>query len=113
MDALQDLLSAFEGYLAEGAAAAPLTRSAYLRDVREFAAFLGEHSPGWDWPSVGDNEVLAWLAQGLKRKKRSTMARKLMSLRKFFDFLLSREVVAANPARRCAPPARAGTCPPA
>ncbi len=104
MDALQDLLSAFEGHLAEGAAAAPLTRSAYLRDVREFAAFLSDRSPGWDWPSVGDNEVLAWLAQGLKSKKRSTMARKLMSLRKFFDFLLSREVVAVNPARQVRPP---------
>jgi len=101
---LPDLLAAFEGYLAEGAAAAPLTRNAYLRDVREFAAFLGDRSSGMDWPQVDESEVLAWLADGLKRKKRSTMARKLMSLRKFFDFLLAQEVVAANPARQVRPP---------
>ena len=101
---MPDLLAAFEGYLAEGAGAAPLTRSAYLRDVREFAAFMSGRSPAWDWPQVGDNEVLAWLADGLKRKKRSTMARKLMSLRRFFDFLLERQVVAANPARTVRPP---------
>ncbi|MCB2226551.1 MAG: tyrosine recombinase XerC [Desulfarculaceae bacterium] len=101
---MPELLAAFEGYLAEGAGAAPLTRAAYVRDVREFAAFLSDRAPGWDWPSVHDNDVLAWLADGLKTKKRSTMSRKLMSLRKFFDFLVAREVVAANPPRQVTPP---------
>ncbi|MCF8031528.1 MAG: tyrosine-type recombinase/integrase [Desulfarculaceae bacterium] len=109
---LPDLLAAFEGFLAEGAGAAPLTRAAYVRDVREFAAFLSGRSPGWDWPSVHDNDVLAWMADGLKRKKRSTMSRKLMSLRKFFDFLLAREVVEANPARQVTPPRQGRHLPP-
>lgn len=101
---VENRLRAFESYLAEGAAAAPLTRSAYLRDVGEFAAFLSASGPGWDWPSVGESQVLAWMAQGLKSKQRSTMARKLMSLRKFFDFLLRQGEVAANPARLVRPP---------
>jgi len=101
---VENWLRAFGSYLDQGAAAASNTRVAYLRDVGEFAAFLSESRPGWDWPSVGENQVLAWLAQGLKTKKRSTMARKLMSLRKFFDFLLRQGAVAANPARLVRPP---------
>ncbi|MBU2470530.1 MAG: site-specific integrase, partial [Proteobacteria bacterium] len=101
---MENWLRAFGSYLDQGAAAASNTRVAYLRDVGEFAAFLSESRPGWDWPSVGENQVLAWLAQGLKTKKRSTMARKLMSLRKFFDFLLRQGAVAANPARLVRPP---------
>ncbi len=101
---MENWLRAFESYLSEGAAAAPLTREAYLRDVGEFAAFLSQDAPGWQWPAVQENQVLAWMAQGLKVKQRSTMARKLMSLRKFFDFLLSQGAVSANPARLVRPP---------
>ncbi|MCB2193981.1 MAG: tyrosine recombinase XerC [Deltaproteobacteria bacterium] len=105
-------LKAFESYLAEGAGAAAHTTAAYRRDVLEFAGFLSDAHPDWDWSSVGETEVLAWMAQGLKTKKRSTMARKLMSLRKFFDFLLSRGVVAANPARQVRPPRQGRHLPP-
>ncbi|MBU4277915.1 MAG: tyrosine recombinase XerC [Proteobacteria bacterium] len=109
---MENRLKAFESYLAEGAGAAALTSAAYRRDVGEFAAFLEASRPGWDWPSVSENDVLAWMAQGLKTKKRSTMARKLMSLRKFFDFLLSREEIAANPARQVKPPRQGRHLPP-
>ncbi|MCF8044055.1 MAG: tyrosine recombinase XerC [Desulfarculaceae bacterium] len=109
---MENRLKAFESYLAEGAGAAALTSAAYRRDVGEFAAFLDVSQPGWDWPSVGENEILAWMAQGLKTKKRSTMARKLMSLRKFFDFLLGREEIAANPARQVKPPRQGRHLPP-
>lgn len=103
---MDDWLAAFESYLAEGAAAAALTRSAYLRDVREFQGFRQAQGKLTDWSQVGDGDVLAWLAQGLRSKKRSTMARKLMSLRRFFDFLQARGAVAANPARLVRPPKR-------
>lgn len=109
---VENRLKAFESYLAEGAGAAALTSAAYTRDVNEFAAFLEASRPGWDWPSVGESDVLAWMAQGLKTKKRSTMARKLMSLRKFFDFLLRRGEIAANPARQVKPPRQGRHLPP-
>lgn len=109
---MENRLKAFESYLAEGAGAAALTSAAYTRDVGEFAAFLEAARPGWEWPSVGENEVLAWMAQGLKTKKRSTMARKLMSLRKFFDFLLRRGEITANPARQVKPPRQGRHLPP-
>ena len=109
---MENRLKAFESYLAEGAGAAALTSAAYRRDVGEFTAFLDASRPGWDWPLVGENEILAWMALGLKTKKRSTMARKLMSLRKFFDFLLSREEIAANPARQVRPPRQGRHLPP-
>ncbi|MFH2127530.1 MAG: tyrosine recombinase XerC [Pseudomonadota bacterium] len=109
---MENRLKAFESYLAEGAGAAALTSAAYTRDVGEFAAFLEASRPGWDWPSVGESDVLAWMAQGLKTKKRSTMARKLMSLRKFFDFLLRRGEIAANPARQVKPPRQGRHLPP-
>ncbi|BEQ14942.1 tyrosine recombinase XerC [Desulfoferula mesophila] len=109
---MEKWLKAFEGYLAEGAGSAALTSAAYRRDVVEFAAFLDGYRPGWDWPSVGETDLLAWMAQGLKTKQRSTMARKLMSLRKFFDFLLRQGEIAANPARQVKPPRQGHHLPP-
>ena len=61
---MENRLKGFESYLAEGAGAAALTSAAYRRDVSEFAVFLDASRPGWDWPSVGENDVLAWMAQG-------------------------------------------------
>ncbi len=101
---MSDLLAAFADYLAQGAGSASLTRQAYLRDVRQFQDFLAQEGKLPLWSRVGDAEVLAWLAKGLKTKKRATMARKLMSLRKFFDFLQERGEIAANPARLVRPP---------
>lgn len=101
---MNDHLAAFDDYLAQGAGAAPLTRQAYLRDVREFQGFLAQQGHLPLWSRVGDGDVLAWLADGLKTKKRATVARKLMSLRKFFDFLLDRGEVSGNPARLVRPP---------
>ncbi|MEW5914062.1 MAG: tyrosine-type recombinase/integrase [Thermodesulfobacteriota bacterium] len=101
---MEDWLTAFASYLSEGAAAAPLTRRAYLRDVGEFQRFVAERGGEVDWASVREAQVLAWLAQGLKERTHSTMARKLMSLRKFYDFLLAQGAAPTNPARLVRPP---------
>ncbi|RJX33930.1 MAG: tyrosine recombinase XerC [Desulfarculus sp.] len=101
---MEDWLTAFAGYLSEGAAAAPLTRRAYLRDVGEFQRFLAEQGGPADWAQVSEVQVLAWLAQGLKKSKRATMARKLMSLRSFYDFLQAQGAAPSNPARLVRPP---------
>lgn len=85
----------------------PHTVSAYGRDLDGFEAFVGEHlgRDDWQWSEIDRADVRSWLGQ-LDRDgcARSTVARKLSSLRNFFGFLLQNGEVGENPAG----PIRAG-----
>jgi integrase/recombinase XerD len=77
---------------------APLTLSAYARDLQDFWEFLEARGrEQWGAVTLGDlKDYLAALeARGLAARSR---ARKLSALRQFFRFLEREEAVAANPA---------------
>jgi len=76
------------------------TVSAYRRDLIEAADFTGDLV-------AADSAALGQWLQHLLRKKRapSTVARKLSSLRRFYSFLLERDVVQTSPAAKIRPPA--------
>lgn len=96
---MDELLSQFTEHLAQAKGASPHTVAAYGRDVQQFGRFLRERRPGADWGQVETADLRAFLAAQLKACKRSSVARKLMGLRGFFDFLRERGLAPANPAR--------------
>lgn len=93
----------FAGFLSQGKGRSPHTVAAYTRDLRQFKRFLVEKRGVESWDQVGAIDVRAFMAQGLKSLSRSTMARKLASLRAFFDFLRERGLE-ADPSRLVQPP---------
>jgi site-specific recombinase XerD len=71
---------------------------AYSSDVAEFAAYLADK--GGSPATCGQFEIRGWLIS-LRRSglKSSSIARKLEALKVFFDYLISIEKLASNPAR--------------
>ncbi|MCB2185742.1 MAG: tyrosine recombinase XerC [Deltaproteobacteria bacterium] len=96
---MQELLELFAQYLGEGRKAALRTRQAYGRDLAELARFLKEVRGVEDWSRVATADLRAWLASRMRDSKKSTVARKLQSLKSFFSFLEKTGRRADNPAR--------------
>ncbi len=90
-------LDQFYQHLGAERGLAPLTLSAYARDLQDFWDFLEARGrESWTAVTLADlKEYLATLeARGLSARSR---ARKLSALRQFFRFLEREEVVGANP----------------
>jgi integrase/recombinase XerC len=102
-----DYLAEFEKNLKTGRNASAHTLRAYVGDVRRFLRFLADRYFGGPDASVDDIplaeidrlKMRAYLArlQSSSISKRS-IARKLSSIRAFFDFLLDENVIESNPA---------------
>jgi integrase/recombinase XerC len=99
-------LAAFEGYLRDEKNVSGHTLRNYISDLRQFHGFLAARQLGGRDPRKIDNRVirhyLAHLHQ--KRRKKSSIGRKLASLRAFFRYLHRERVLEANPARVVATP---------
>ena len=96
---MKNLLGEFDQHLAESTGAMPRTRQAYARDAKQFHEFLQNDRRGKDWPDVTADDVRMWLAGRMKTSARSTVGRKLASLRAWFEFLQARGLCGGNPAR--------------
>lgn len=96
---MKDLMRRFERHLSVERNVSENTLRAYLRDLESFRAFLDENSPaGGEGVTAVDHIVLRrYLALLHKRNSKSTIARKLASLRAFFRFLVREGVLSANP----------------
>ncbi len=99
-------LAAFEGYLRDEQNVSGHTLRNYISDLKQFHGFLAARRLGGCDPRTVDNRVirhyLAHLHQ--KKKKKSSIGRKLASLRAFFHYLHRERVIEANPARVVATP---------
>jgi integrase/recombinase XerC len=87
-------LRAFDLYLRAERNVSPHTRRAYLGDVRQFAAFVGEAFVPAEATNV---DVRAFLAALHGRRGPATLGRKLASLRAFFGFLVREGICALDP----------------
>ncbi len=93
-----------DDFLRSLVAAAPNTVSAYRGDVAQFVAWAeraGLAGPAEVSPLLL-RRYLAYLAS--RRFRRRTIARKAAALRRYFDFLRRRELIATDPARRLSAP---------
>jgi integrase/recombinase XerC len=95
---MEEAVAGYEAFL-RARAHSPHTVAAYVADTRRFMAFVLERGRAVSWDQVDGAAVRAFLAQELKSKGRASVARRLMSLRGFFDELRERGLVTANPAR--------------
>jgi integrase/recombinase XerC len=103
---VQSWIDAFKDYLSEERNLSPHTSAAYLRDLGEFRSFLADNG-GADRAALKrlDSFMLRrFLAVLHKRNQRSSIARKLSSLRTFFRYLVREGWLEANPAEGLATP---------
>lgn len=105
-----DLIEQFIRYFSGEKNASPHTCRCYQRDLREFENFLMTQSPTMSPsgnPEFGkvDRMVIRKYLSVLHRKnKKSSMARKISTLRSFFRYLVREKLVSSNPAKAVATP---------
>lgn len=103
---MQKLIDKFSKYLADERNLSPHTRAAYLRDLSEFRLFLEQHG-GSDKEALDkiDSFLLRrYLADLHKRNQRTSIARKLSTLRTFFRYLVREGALSKNPAEGLSTP---------
>lgn len=98
--AVTALIKAFLDYLDAEKNASVHTRLAYGADLREFTRFLESSgltaTVGPD-TGVRESDITAFAASLYKGCKKSTIARKLSSIKSFFAFLVKKEIITKNP----------------
>jgi len=91
-------IAEFLAFLRHEKNASPHTLAAYERDLLQVAAYLKEREVRWD--KAGNVVLRGFLAELHEKKRRkSTIGRKLAALRSFYDFALRKKRIAENPAR--------------
>lgn len=96
-------ISEFLSFLKHEKNASPHTLAGYGRDLRQVAAYLKEREVRWD--KAGNVLLRGFLAElHEKKRKKSTIGRKLAALRSFYDFCVRKKWVTENPAKILATP---------
>jgi integrase/recombinase XerC len=100
----KQLLDSFRDHLELERNLAPRTVTAYLADVRQFAAFCAAHAVCREGDRTnlllaGKLELRAFLASLTDADGKATIERKLASLRSFYHFCRKRKLIESNPAR--------------
>ena len=98
-----ECIEIFEKYLREEKKSSANTLSSYLRDIRQFGAYLELHTDT-DIVSVTEDELseyINWLkGQG---KSVATVSRCIASLKCLYAFLTIRQIIAENPSTKLVP----------
>ena len=97
-----EYLTEYERYLAERKKASPNTLSSYLRDIRQYLAWLSEEGLTPEQAAQSDVERYIKALTG-KGKSAATVTRSLASLKSFYTYLLGAGRVLVNPAKGPAP----------
>ena len=103
---MQEWIKQFTKYLADERNLSPHTRVAYLRDLCEFQDFLQRHGGSGKVALAGIDSFLLrrHLAELHKRNQRTSIARKLSTLRTFFRYLVREGHLPSNPAEGLSTP---------
>jgi integrase/recombinase XerC len=108
-------LDEFLRYVAHERQLSPQTVRAYADDLREFQEFLDRYygAPEWTWGGVDRLAIRSWMGDCATRRglARSSIARKLSSVRSFYRFLHVEERVQVNPASAVRSPKKQRTLP--
>lgn len=96
-------IAEFLDFLRHEKNASPHTVAGYGRDLKQVAAYLKEREIRWD--KTGNVVLRGFLAElHEKKRKKTTIGRKLAALRSFYDFCVRKKWIAENPARILATP---------
>src|SRR5438132_80984 len=91
-------IEAFAAHLAQVERASAHTRRAYVSDLRQLAAFLGERGTALD--AATRDDLRAFLASRFSANTPATLARKQASLRAFYEHRVRMGHLEDSPARR-------------
>lgn len=98
-----ECIEIFEKYLREEKKSSENTLNSYLRDIRQFGAYLDLHTDT-DIVSATEDELseyINWLkGQG---KSVATVSRSIASLKCLYSYLTIRQIIAENPATKLVP----------
>src|SRR5207237_2454122 len=97
-------IEAFAAHLAQVERASAHTLRAYVSDLRQLAAFLGERGIALD--AATRDDLRAFLASRFSANSAATLARKQASLRAFYEHRVRMGHIADSPARRLVFPRR-------
>ncbi len=84
---------AYTDYLKKEKFYSPKTVSAYTNDIEQFEDFI--NSRNIEWNHLHPKDISAWMMSLKKLSPRST-ARKLSSLKTFYDYLLTNKIISKN-----------------
>lgn len=107
---MKDLIERFSSYLEHERAASPHTRKNYVVDIQQFASFIQKKLPeiSSDVPGkiklIDAAVVRDYMSAMWNEWSPSSMARKLASLRTFFNYCQRLGFVSNNPAKEVATP---------
>ena len=100
---MSNLIEQFEEYLSRERNAAQNTRSSYVRDLKQFAAYAADNLNA-GLADVSREDVLAYMRfLSTRGKSAATVTRSAASLKSFYNFLILRSLVRENPAKNVAP----------
>ncbi len=94
-----DHLEDFLQYLRVERQMSPHTLRNYRLDIAQFLEFHSQTRETADLTGINYQDLRAFLALGLKGRRKTTVARKLSALRTFFKYLQRQGLAKSNPAR--------------
>jgi integrase/recombinase XerC len=104
---MDNLIKQFEKYIDTERNYSANTLRAYKRDLTEFGDFIVEsYNDAQDLNNISDSDIRRFIGLLNKKNSKSTIERKLASLRAFFEFLQKENIVTANPAKLIPSPKR-------
>ncbi|MBW1823924.1 MAG: tyrosine recombinase XerC [Deltaproteobacteria bacterium] len=88
----------FENYICVERNLSLHTRRNYISDLKQFNDFLKREYPKTKYEAIDNTIIRSYLGFLYKKNRKSSVARKLASLRTFFKFLLRAGILKKNPA---------------
>jgi len=95
---LDTLIEKFENYICVERNLSLHTRRNYISDLKQFNDFLKREHPKIKYEAIDNTIIRSYLGFLYKKNRKSSVARKLASLRTFFKFLLRAGILKKNPA---------------
>ncbi|MEK7850727.1 MAG: tyrosine-type recombinase/integrase, partial [Deltaproteobacteria bacterium] len=108
---MKEFLTMFEEYLKVEKNRSLHTINAYISDLKQFQAFLSGQGLGVKLGEIDHLIIRRYIGSLYKKEKKSSIGRKLASIRSFLDFLVKKGYLENNPAKMVSIPKREKTLP--